>query len=158
MLQFVIRTFVFALSLSVLLSSCEIKDIELKEVQDVEVSTIDKGKIEGAITVLLNNPNSFGVTVKEVDFTIYAGKTEVGTAHLRQSFKIEANQEKLYPVRLEGEAKDALSGGLSAFVGMLFGKDLKVVLKGEIKAKSFGFSRTIPVETETDLKMSDLNF
>jgi LEA14-like dessication related protein len=158
MLQFLNRTLVFAFGLSVLLSSCEFKDIELREFQDVEVSQIDKGKIEGTITVLLNNPNSFGVTVKEADFTIFAGKTEIGTAHLGQALKIEANEEKSYPVKLEGDAKDVLSGGISAVVGMLFGNDPKVVLKGEIKAKSFLISRTIPIEMETDLKMSDLNF
>ena len=158
MLQFLNKTLVFVFSLSILLSSCEIKDIELKEVQDVEVSQINKGKIEGTITVLLNNPNSFGVTVKEANFIIYAGKSEIGTAHLDESFKIEAKEEKSYPVKLKGDAKDALSGGISAAVGMLFGNDPKVVLRGTIKAKSFIFSKTIPVEMETDLKMSDLDF
>ena len=158
MLQLLNKTLVFAVGFSIICSSCEFKDIELREVQDVEVSQISKGNIEGTITVLLNNPNAFGVTVKEADFTIYAGKSEIGTAHLNEAFKIEAKEVKAYPVKLKGNTKDALSGGISALVGMLLGQDPKIILKGEIKAKSFIFSKTVPVEMETDLKMSDLDF
>jgi LEA14-like dessication related protein len=156
MLHFSYRTLFMAIGLSILISGCEIKDIELREVQDVDISSFDKGKIDGKITVLLNNPNSFGVTVKDADFVIFAGKTQVGTANLKHSFKIDANEEKAYPIELSGDASDALSGGISAVVGMLFGKDPKLVLKGNIKAKGLFITRTIPVELETDLKMSDL--
>ena len=63
-----------AIGLSILISGCEIKDIELREVQDVDISSFDKGKIDGKITVLLNNPNSFGVTVKDGRFCHFCGE------------------------------------------------------------------------------------
>lgn len=157
MAQILGKTLFIGLSLLLLLSSCEFKDIELKEVQNVEVASINKNEIEGVVSVVLNNPNGFSVTIKEADFIILAGDVEIGSAQLNESFKIAANSEESYPIKLRGDASKALSGGISAVVGMLFGKEPKILLKGDIKARSFIFTKTVPVELETDIKLSDLN-
>lgn len=139
---------------AILLSSCEVKDIELVEVEDVKIEKVTGGKIDGVITVKLNNPNGFPVTIKSGDFAIWAGKTEMGTAQLDESFKISANSNESYPIKLKGDVNGVLAGGISGLIGMFTGDDPKLVLKGDIKARSFLITRTVPVELETDLNLS----
>ncbi|HAW21436.1 MAG TPA: hypothetical protein DCX14_14735 [Flavobacteriales bacterium] len=150
----ILKVSILTIVSSMFLSSCEVKDIELVEVEDVKIEKVEGGKIDGVITVMLRNPNGFPVTIKSGDFTIWAGKTEMGTAQLNESFKINSNSTESYPIKLKGDVGGVLTGGLAGLIGMFTGEDPKLVLKGEIKARSFLITRTVPVELATDLNLS----
>ena len=152
--SFSVKRFLIIVTLPLFILGCEFKDIELQTVDDVKIESLNKGNIKGTITLTLNNPNGFAVTVKEADFKIMLEKTEMGTANLSESFKIKANSTESYPVKLKGDVSGAMTGGLAGIVGMLLGKDPKVTLVGEIRARSFLISKTIPVEFETELPIS----
>ncbi|GAB5538877.1 MAG: hypothetical protein Salg2KO_09800 [Salibacteraceae bacterium] len=145
------------LVISVLIfSSCEVKDIEIVRVADVKIEQVKKGKIDGLITIVLNNPNRFAVKVKSADLGIWANNTEMGKAKLKESFKISANDSKAYPIKMNGDMTGAITGGISSILGLLSGNDPKITLKGEIVVSSFLVTRTIPIEKETDISLSTL--
>lgn len=152
--RFIFKRFLFACAIMLFFSGCEFKDIELQKVDDVKIESVKKGDIKGVITLQLNNPNGFAVTVKEADFKIMVDKSEVGTAVLSESFKIKANSVETYPVKLNGDISGALNGGIVGIVGILLGKDPKLMLVGEIKAGNIFISKTIPVEIETEIPIS----
>jgi hypothetical protein len=43
-----------------LFSGCEVKDIQLVEVESVKVLNVNKGNIDGILNIKLENPNAFG--------------------------------------------------------------------------------------------------
>jgi LEA14-like dessication related protein len=143
----------FLLLTSVLLSGCEFKDVELERVERFEIIKLDQGKLDGVLTVQLTNPNSFPITIKEGEFKLYSGKTEVGDARLSSPLKIQANSTQSYEVEMNGTMGDILSAGVSSLLGMLSGKSPELTIKGELKAGNFFYSKKVPVELTTDLPL-----
>ena len=127
----------------------------METIEQVEVESFQSGKIKGRMTLRLNNPNPFAVTVKSAQFEIWANNIKMGEAGLDNSFKIDAKQTRSYPISMTGDARSALSGGISGLLGMLAGNDPKIFLKGDIEAESYFVKRKVPLEFDTGLKMSD---
>lgn len=137
--------------LSQVITSCEFKDITLERVEGFQVESLKGGKLKGTLTVVLNNPNSFDVKVKSGEFDVLNGDKHMGTAELGNSFKILSNTTESYPIPVEAEVGNLLSGGLSSLAGLLTGKAPKFKLKGELKAGNWLYTKKVPVEIETDL-------
>lgn len=143
------------LSITILvLSGCEFKDIQLKEVSSVDVESLQGGNIKGTIHLVIENPNGFPVTIKSAKFDVLSGAVKLGEAKLDEPFRINANISESYPIRLSGNMGNALSGGIVGLMGLLAGKNPEVTLKGELKASSFFVSKTVPVELKTELPIS----
>lgn len=144
------------IAVALLFTSCEFKEIAVQGVEAVNIESFKGGELKGVMNVSLSNPNSMAVTVKSATFDIYAGSMKLGEAKLDESFKIKANSSKTYPVKLSGSMGNALAGGLVGLAGFLGGKNPKITLKGEIKARSFLVSKKIPVEVQTELPLDRL--
>ncbi len=152
-----IRFSLFALSMVSIMtffSSCSFQDLELRGVEGFEVEKTEKGKVEGIMKVRIYNPNSFPITVTKADFDVFASEVRVGDAHLGKNFKISANSEKSYDVRIEANVENLITGGIGGIVSMLAGKRPKVTLDGEMKARSFLISKTVPVKLETEIPLN----
>lgn len=145
-----------ALTFAVTLTGCTFHDIEVVEVDEIIVASVKNGEIKGSIELALKNPNSFPVTVQSAAFDIMLGEKKLGEAKLDESFKISANSERTYPVKLSADVSAALSGGLAGIAAMLMGSDPTVTLDGTIKARSFLFSKKVPVSFQTDLPISSI--
>lgn len=142
----------FALLLtSVILSGCEVKDVELVRVEAFEVDRMDKGELSGTIKLVLNNPNDFPITVKSGDIGIYTGKSHMGDASLAKPLKIRANTTASYDVEVEGTIGDVISAGITGLAGLLTGQKPEMKIKGELKVGNFLFTKKVPVELKTDM-------
>ncbi len=137
-----------------LISSCEVKDIQLVEVESVKVLNVNKRNIDGILNIKLENPNAFGVKVKSADFEIWANNAVVGKAKLTDPFKIESNSTQSYPVHLSGDLSNAISGGIGSIVGLLMGKEPTMRIKGKLKASSFLITKTVEIDEQTDIPIS----
>jgi len=137
-----------------LISSCEVKDIQLVEVESVKVLNVNKRNIDGILNIKLENPNAFGVKVKSADFEIWANNAVVGKAKLTDPFKIESNSTQSYPVHLSGDLSNAISGGIGSIVGLLMGKEPTMRIKGNLKASSFLITKTVEIDEQTDIPIS----
>lgn len=133
---------------------CEFKDVQLERIEEISLGSLKGGQIDGTISMVLSNPNGFGITVKAANFDLHNGNVKLGTASLRKAFKIEANSTKVYPVELTGDLSNALAGGLMGLAGMLTGQKPKVMIKGELKAGNLFYSKKVPIEIETELPIS----
>lgn len=136
------------------LTSCEFKDVKLEKVQDFEVNSLNGGKLDATINLVLSNPNSFPITVKSGEFELYSGKKSFGDAQLKKAFKINANSTEVYPVQLTGNMGDMITAGLTGLAGLLSGKKPEVLVKGELKVGNFFYHKKVPIEIKTELPMS----
>ncbi|NQV51768.1 MAG: LEA type 2 family protein [Flavobacteriales bacterium] len=137
-----------------LVSGCEFKDVELDRVDRFEINRFEEGKLDATLTLVLTNPNSFPITVKSGEFQIYSGKMHLGDAHLAKSFKINANSTEDYEVDVKGTVGDAIAAGLSGLASLLTGKKPEMIIKGELKAGNFFYSKKVPIELKTDMPLS----
>lgn len=135
-------------------SSCTFKDLELKGVEGVELGKVNNGKIDGIMKVRIYNPNSFPITITKAKFDVFSSDVRIGDANLSRKFKIKANSEETYDVEIDANVKNLLTGGLGGLVNMLAGNKPKVTLDGNLKARSFLISKTIPVKFETTLPLN----
>ena len=149
----VLVSFLMALTFS----SCEFKPIELNRVEDIRIESMKGAEIKGVIVLSIHNPNSFSVTVKGANFKIFKAESQLGTASIKEGFKIAANSTETYPVKLNANVESLLSGGIMGILNMLGGKNPRVKLIGEIQARALMIPRTIPIELETELPLSGLN-
>lgn len=150
--------FFVGIGFAMILSGCGFKPIELNRVDDIKIDSMKKGELKGTIILSIHNPNSFSVKVTSADFDIWKDNTNLGTATLQEGFRISANSTEAYPVKLKADVSSLLNGGIMGILNMFGGKNPKVKLKGEIHARAFMIPRTIPIELETELPISDLNF
>ena len=142
------------LLLMTLFSSCSFQDLELKGVEGFEMSKLENGKMEGVMRVKIHNPNSFPITVTKADLDVFAAAVRVGDAHLSENIKIKANSEESYDVKIDANIENVLTGGLGGIVNMLAGKSPTIKLEGQLKARSFLVSKTVPVSLETAIPMN----
>lgn len=138
----------------VFLSGCEFKDVVLDRVDRFEINSLEAGKLDANIRLVLTNPNSFPITIKAGEFDIYSGKIHLGDAHLKRSFKISANSTKEYDVEVNGTIGDMLAAGITGLAGMLTGKKPEMTVKGELKAGNFFYTKKVPVELKTEMPLN----
>ena len=140
--------------MAVTLTGCEFQEVEIVSIEDIELNAMERGRIDGTLHIVLENPNAYTITVKSAAFELFTGNTKVGNAELSQSFKIDGQSTRSYPVQLSGNLSNIMGGGFAGLAGMLLGKKPKLIVKGELKAGNFFFTRKVPVEVETDLPLS----
>lgn len=142
------------LAIVTLFSSCSFQDLEIRNVENFEIEKTENGKVEGVMKVRIYNPNNFAITVTNADLDVFAANVRVGDAHLSKKFKISAKSEETYDIEVDANIQNLLTGGLGSLVSVLSGKKPKVMLEGELKARSFLISKTIPIKLETEIPLN----
>ena len=138
----------------ILLSGCEFKDVELVRVEGIDINKLEEGKLEGTITMVLSNPNAFPINIKSGTFNIYSGKVHMGDAQLAHPLRIQAGTTDTYEVEVKGTMGDVIAAGISSLVGLISGKQPEMIIKGELKAGYFFYSKTVPVELKTEMPLN----
>lgn len=138
------------------LSGCEFKDLTLNRVESFELDEVSKKGMEATISLVITNPNSYAINVTDANFDLFSNGSKVGDAVLKKSFKIKANSTETYPVQLKGSLGNLLASGVSSIISALQGKSPEVNIKGDLKARAFIFSKTIPVDFKTKIPLNGI--
>lgn len=135
--------------------SCNgIQPVELKKVESVKIIQSSAQGIDLEINVVLHNPNFFKCTLTEGDLTIILNKVDLGNAKLLNQVKLPAKSEMSQKFQVHVGVSSALLGGFASFFSILKKNSADVQLKGNIKAKAFGFSKVFPVDETTSIPFS----
>jgi LEA14-like dessication related protein len=137
----------------VLLGGCEFKDLTLNRVDSFKIDEMSKEGMRGTISLVITNPNNYAINVTSADFDLYSSGVKVGDAKLHKSFKIKANSTETYPVELKGNLPNLLAGGITSLIGALSGKSPEINIKGDLKARAFLVSKTIPIDVKTKIPL-----
>jgi len=133
------------------LSSCEVEDVSLVELTNVEVDRLEKSEMYLDVSAVLDNPNTFSIKIKDSDFDLYLEDRYMGKAELENNFTLESGSEKEYKMEIKAQGDKLNTEMLPImFAAALKGK-VKVRMKGSITGKVFLFTRSVDVDIEEEV-------
>jgi len=132
-------------------SACaEPSPLVFKGVQSIKIDKASLGKNSFKAEFAYQNPNSFGLVLNKLDCNVYINDQLFTQYKLDTNFTIPANAEFLLPANMEIE----LSSLLKNSVDILLNKPMKIGIKGNATISKGMFTRTIPINFETNQKLN----
>jgi len=140
-----------AIGLLIFLPSClslflEKPTFSLKE---IEIKRFSLQEIDFLLGIEVQNPNSFDLKLRALEYTVYLSNQEVGKGRLEKEISIVKSASTLVPVPLQANLKN-LGNPLAS---ILAGKDLVYKIEGVAIIKASMGSATIPFS-----KSGEINF
>ena len=142
----------FAFFSIIFLTSCEVKEITVGDVQGVSITTMSKDYIDVEIMIPIKNPNNFGFKLVKADIDIEMNGVNLGKISKLKKIKIPANSNEVHTFSLRVSMDDLKLGGI-AFLGSLLANKAGVNMKGYIKARAFLISRKVDVDYNKNVKL-----
>ena len=142
--------------LGLVLSGCEFKDLTLNRVESFNLDGVSEKGMEATINLVITNPNSYPINVTKADFDLFSNGAKVGDAVLKNPFKIKANSTVPYPFKLKGSIGNLLASRVTSIISALQGKSPEINIKGNLKARAFIFSKTIPIDVKTKIPLNGI--
>lgn len=120
------RTFVCILLFALVLASCgKVEEPQFKRIDGFGLKKLGIRESVIGFNLVFQNPNSFGLTVKEADIDVYVDSVLLGKFTQPNETKVGRNAE--FPIPLEGAI--GIDKALQLNLPSLLGKE--VLLKGE---------------------------
>ena len=139
------------------LSSCAFyKDVELVEVVDIKVVNFMPNLIEAEVTLKVDNPNWYAITLTQSDVDVYVNEKAMGKVELSEKVKIKAKSTETKTLLLKGNP-DGAGDFLSNMIGLLFSNSANFQAKGHVKGRALMISREVPVDLTEAIDLNDLN-
>lgn len=138
-------------------SGCNLQPVELKRVENVQLLQFNEKGAVVKVTARINNPNKLKFKVSADDLKLYINKNETGKVRFREKLKIAPSCEQSYTFVLESEPS-AGGGGLMALLSTLSSKKMSLNIKGNLKASSWGLSKTYPIDISQNVSSRDFGF
>jgi LEA14-like dessication related protein len=141
-----------------LLSSCSVyKEVEVKEVLNVEVLSFDNNGADCDVYLSVLNPNGYKITLTESDIDLFFEGKPLGEVKLLE--KIELPKNSLTTIKMKCQANvESVQGVLGNIITLLFKTEYTLEGKGYIKGKALLISKKVPVVFNEKLKKEDLGF
>ncbi len=126
-------------------SGCaKIEEVEVGDIRNFEMTRFTGSGIEFEISLPVENPNRFRVRVVEADVDIIHKGRKLGRIKNPENLVIPAGSSEVHT--LSGTIMlESLSGGSSSLLSIFFDRSADVELTGNIKVRSFIYSRTFQV-------------
>lgn len=130
----------FLFSLLLVFSSCEAyKDVKLAKFEDVRVKNIDGKEIDFEVDISLNNPNFYGIKVKDIKGELFVQNKLLGNVVLNNKVKIIRKSTNRYTIPLHIHLEE---GVLIRFVQFALQKHVDLEFKGYAKGAVYGLPKT----------------
>ena len=130
---FIAITLFFILSLSACTS---IEDPTLERIEDVEILTLNKNKVELNANMILNNPNGFALDLEKADLVALLEDVELATIEQTYETSMPANGEFKMPIyvnmNLDKLYKDNPLAALGKGIQIVSDRQLEVKFQGTI--------------------------
>jgi LEA14-like dessication related protein len=134
----------FFIVLAIVATSCSLKPVELKNMGDVDVQSINNNIITLKVDAVVNNPNS-RLTLKNSELYVYMKDMEVGKITQMDKIIIEGKSAKKYTTRLKVELT-GLKGGMLSALSLFNGKKPEFKISGEIKISMPFYWKTLHIK------------
>jgi LEA14-like dessication related protein len=138
--------------------SCTLyKDVEVKEVLNVNITEFSTDGVTGEVQISITNPNWYKVTLKQchLDF-MFEGKP-LGCADLLNEVVIpkRTTSTQTFAIKATPDQMQAIMGNA---ISLFFKSDYVLEGKGTVKGKALMFSKKFPIEFKEILHKDDLGF
>jgi LEA14-like dessication related protein len=148
---FAVKSF---LILSSLFLSCSgFGEIEVGDIEDVRFSKLALRSIEFEVQLTINNPTAFRYRITDVDLDVYINNEYLGNIRNVDHVLIPGRSGELYTFPLRAEFSNILGSALSMYRFYL-DRNANISVSGTITARSFPFTKKIPVNEATEVNMN----
>lgn len=133
------------------------KEVEVKEVLNVNIAAFSTDGVTGDVQISITNPNWYKITLKEchIDF-MFEGKP-LGSAELMSEVTIpkKTTSTQTFNIKANPDQLQAIMGNA---ISLLFKSEYALEGKGYVKGKALLVSKNFPVEFKEILTKEDLGF
>ncbi|MCF8372808.1 MAG: LEA type 2 family protein [Bacteroidales bacterium] len=134
-------------------TSCfDLKPVELKEVKNVSIKSIEDKELKLEVELVISNPNSRTFKVRDADLSVSIGEVLLGKLSEVEAFTIAAHSVKSYDILLTVDLDD-LKKNAKSLSKSLFKGGNTIHIKGYIKASSFPIYKKIEIDEKTKLSL-----
>ena len=143
------KNIVVAFLVLLFVSSCTFHQPVYRGGESVKMGGLDGRELKITVDANVFNENKFAVTVKPSDLDVYIEDEYIGKVHLDKKFKMKGNSE----TRITAPMTITIAeGALFKAMRLANQKNLKIRLKGKVKAGAFLISKKFEVNEEKTIK------
>lgn len=146
----------FFLLIPVIMSSClNLKPIELKEIESVNVTEQTDTYANVQVKLKVTNPNNFKIKISDYDLMALVNKKEMGKVDIEESkIVIPKKSDQTYTFNLKADMAQVKK----LIPTLLFSNSALVNLQGQVKVKAMGIPKRVKLNVEQRISKSDLKF
>lgn len=153
-----LKTFIVFIFSTILLSGClKYEDVELKQVHDVDLKSIDENELKMEIELELYNPNNYKIKVTKADLDIKINQLFLGNSKLEEVIEIPPKASSRKIVKLNTQLDKAFTKELPGLLASAIFSGLKLDVAGKITGKAYWISHTFDIHHEEKINLNDLN-
>ncbi len=140
------------LTAAALVSCAGLESIEVGEIEDMNFNRFGDSSIEFEVVMPIENPSGLRFRIVDVDLDVYINDEYLGKIRNVDNVLVPSRSSELYTFPLKVEFSNILRGAVTMF-NFFLDRKAYIVVKGDIKVRSFPFTRSVPVEEKTILQM-----
>jgi LEA14-like dessication related protein len=142
------------LSVATLVSCKFYKDVEVLAVEDINITKFNQDVVEAEITLKIENPNWYAVTLTQSDIDIFVNEKDMGKVVLLEKIKLPSKSINSRKLKLQGNFKDIKNSFLDNLLGMLFSSNAEFKASGSVTGKALLIKRKVDIDIteKVDLK------
>jgi LEA14-like dessication related protein len=125
-------------------------------VDDISITKFDKDVVEVSVTLQLDNPNWYAVTLTQSEIDIFVNKKGMGKVHLVEKVKLESKSKSTKIIKLKAGAEDLSGNFLENLLSLLFAKNADFQAVGIVKGKALLIGREIPIDISEQVDIKSL--
>ncbi len=144
-------SFLFVL---ILISSCTFYEPEYRGGESVQMGELKGRELTLSVAVDIFNENKFGITVKPSTLDVYIEDSYIGKVHLDEKFKMKRKSVTRITAPLTITLENGILFKLMRYANQ---PEIKVRLKGDVKAKALLITKKLPVDETKTIKGLKLN-
>ncbi len=143
------RKYLFVLSAicCIAFTSCgDFKEITFSGIQSITITSLNQKGVEAIITAKIKNPNGTAFTIYKSDMDVSLSGISAGKAHITKNVRIKAKSEELYTFEIKSDFSNLNLADLPKIISMAMSSQIKITLKGNLKAGKLFVKRSYPVD------------
>lgn len=137
-----------------LLSCIDYKEVEVIEVSDIGIHDLTTENIEIEVTMKINNPNNYKISVVDSDLELYIKGKKIGAANIKDKIVLPKKSNEKHKIVVKTGLGDMLSGAIPVLIGLIFDNSIDLAIKGDIKARAKSLSKSFPVDFKEKVKLN----
>lgn len=140
------------------LSSCQFyKEVTVADVKDIDVKEFNQDRVRADVTMVLDNPNWYAITLTKSDIDIFVNEKAMGKVELTEKIRIPAKTSVSHTISLEGGFEDVKTSFLENLLTLLFAPEATFQATGYVKGRALLISREVPVDITEAVDLRDMN-
>jgi LEA14-like dessication related protein len=154
--RYIMRLFYLfsSIVLSAMLLSCSgFESIDVGEIEDIKLNRFADRAVEFEVMMPIENPSAFRFRIVDVDLDVYINSEYLGKISNVDNVLIPSRSYELYTFPLKVEFSNIMRGAVSMF-NFFLDKQAFIEVSGNIRVRSFPFSRNLSVDEKTHLKLN----